>query len=243
VQHAQSSCSAACCVADVAAEHTSVCPPKATAAPITTTPARQTEARAQRLRWPATVQGEAGGRDRFPAHRDLPRRWPHTRGDRRSRRHSGQRLRRAGRTACVASQGDRPRRTGDRALPEAFETGNLNPTRFNERLGALDVRLDALRGQDQALARELSADVPATPDRAALRAVVDHLGRVIGAGDPDRAKALLRILIAELRVNSRSEILPTYRVGAPVVCAQISSVEPTGIEPVTSCLQSRRSPS
>jgi hypothetical protein len=53
--------------------------------------------------------------------------------------------------------------------------------------------------------------------------------------------ALLRILIAELRVNSRDEILLTYRVGAPVVCAQTSSVEPTGIEPVTSCLQRRRS--
>jgi len=33
-----------------------------------------------------------------------------------------------------------------------------------------------------------------------------------------------RILIADLRVNSRAEILPTYRVGAPVVCAQTSSV-------------------
>jgi hypothetical protein len=98
-------------------------------------------------------------------------------------------------------------------------------------------------GQDQSLARELAADIPAIPDTAALRAVADQLGRVIAAGDPDRAKALLRILVAELRVNSRSEVLPTYRVGAPVVCAQTSSVEPTGIEPVTSCLQSRRSPS
>src|ERR1700737_198943 len=52
----------------------------------------------------------------------------------------------------------------------------------------------------------------------------DQLGQVIASGDPDRAKALLRILIAELRVNSRSEVLPTYRVGAPVVCAQASSV-------------------
>jgi hypothetical protein len=93
------------------------------------------------------------------------------------------------------------------------------------------VRLDALRGQDKALARELSADAPATPDKAALRALADQLGRVIGTGDPDQAKALLRILIAELRVNSRSEVLPTYRVGAPVVCAQTSSVESTGIEP------------
>lgn len=125
---------------------------------------------------------------------------------------------------------------------DAFEAGNLDPTRFKERLTALDARLDALRGQDQALARELSADIPATPDNAALRAVADQLGRVIAAGDPDQAKALLRILVAELRVNSRSEILPTYRVGAPVVCAQTSSVELAGLEPATSWVRSRRSP-
>lgn len=108
----------------------------------------------------------------------------------------------------------------------AFEAGNLDPTRFNERLTALDTRLDARRGQDQRLASELAADTPTTPDATALKAVVDQLGHIIATGDPDRAKALLRVLIAELRVNSRSEVLPTYRVGAPVVCAQTSSVEP-----------------
>jgi hypothetical protein len=36
-------------------------------------------------------------------------------------------------------------------------------------------------------------------------------------GEREHAKALLAILIAELRVNSLSEIVPTYRVGAPVV--------------------------
>jgi hypothetical protein len=46
-----------------------------------------------------------------------------------------------------------------------------------------------------------------------------ELGQVIATGDSDRAKALPRILIAELRVSRRSEVLPTYRVGAPVVCA------------------------
>jgi hypothetical protein len=122
---------------------------------------------------------------------------------------------------------------------EAFETGDLSPARFNERLSSLDARLDSLHGQDQALARELAADTPTTPDAAALNAVADQLGQVIETGDPDQAKALLRILIAELRVNSRSEILPTYRVGAPVVCAQTSSVERTGIEPMTSYFQNR----
>jgi site-specific DNA recombinase len=121
----------------------------------------------------------------------------------------------------------------------AFEAGNLNPARFNERLSSLDARLDSLRGQDQTLALELAADTPTTPDTAALNAVADQLGRVIETGDPDQAKALLRILISELRVNSRSEILPTYRVGAPVVCAQTSSVGDTGLEPVTSALSIR----
>jgi hypothetical protein len=79
----------------------------------------------------------------------------------------------------------------------------------------------------QDLVRELAADTPTTPDTAQLQAVADHLGQVIATGDTDQTKALLRILIADLRINSRAEVLPTYRVGAPVVCAQTSSVEPT----------------
>jgi site-specific DNA recombinase len=144
------------------------------------------------------------------------------------------------RRASLAKEIGRAERAIER-YQEAFETGNLDPTRFNERLGALDVRLDALRGQDQALARELSADIPTAPDAAALSAIADQLGQIIATGDPDQAKALLRILIAELRVNSRSEILPTYRVGAPVVCAQTSSVGDPGLEPGTSSLSEKRS--
>jgi hypothetical protein len=68
----------------------------------------------------------------------------------------------------------------------------------------------------------------------------DH---VIEHGEPEQAKALLAILIAGLRVNSRNEILPTYRVGAPVVYAPNSSVELVGLEPTTFWLPARRSPS
>jgi hypothetical protein len=53
------------------------------------------------------------------------------------------------------------------------------------------------------------------------------LRRLIARDEPERAKALLAMLIVELRVNSRNEILPTYQVGVPVVCAPNSSVEPT----------------
>ncbi len=128
--------------------------------------------------------------------------------------------------ASLAKEISRTERAIER-YQDAFEMGNLNPARFNERLSNLDARLDSLRGQDQALARDLTADTPTTPDTADLNTVADQLGQVIETGDPDQAKALLHILIAELQVNSRNEILPTYRVGAPVVCAQTSSVDPT----------------
>ena len=49
--------------------------------------------------------------------------------------------------------------------------------------------------------------------------MADRLRDTLAAGEPEQTKALLRLLIKELRVNSRSEILPTYRVVAPEVCA------------------------
>jgi hypothetical protein len=76
---------------------------------------------------------------------------------------------------------------------------------------------------------ELGADTPTTPDTATLHAIADRLDHVIANGEPEQAKALLAILIADLRINSRAEVLPTYRVGAPVVCAPTSSVEPTEV--------------
>jgi site-specific DNA recombinase len=124
---------------------------------------------------------------------------------------------------------------------QAFETGHLGAERFAERVSALDARLDALREQDHQLAQDLATDAPTTPDTAELAAIAQHLDHVIAAGDPKQAKALLRLLIAELRVNSSNEILPTYRVIDPSVCAPTSSVELAGLEPATSWVRSSRS--
>ena len=68
-------------------------------------------------------------------------------------------------------------------------------------------------------------------DPQALASVVDRLRETLAAGEPEQTKALLRLLIKEFRVNGRSEILPTYRVVAPEVCATTRSVAPGGIEP------------
>jgi hypothetical protein len=76
------------------------------------------------------------------------------------------------------------------------------------------------------------------PTPADLTAVADQLEHVLAEGEPQNAKALLRLLIQELRVDGRAQIQPTYRLVTPAVCATSEKVEHAGIEPATSGLQS-----
>jgi site-specific DNA recombinase len=126
---------------------------------------------------------------------------------------------------------------------EAFEQGKLSPERCEDRLTRLQARLDDLHAQEAELALQAPYEANDAPTAAELAAVADHLEAVIADADPQKAKAFLRLLIDELRVNSRAEILPTYRLVTPEVCAMSEKVERAGIEPATSGLQSRRSPS
>jgi site-specific DNA recombinase len=117
---------------------------------------------------------------------------------------------------------------------EAFEHGKLSAERCEERLTRLQARLDDLRAQQAELALEAPHEATRAPTGADLAAVADELERVIAEADPQKAKALLRLLIEELRVNCRKEILPTYRVVTPAVCAMSEKVELAGLEPATS---------
>jgi hypothetical protein len=103
-------------------------------------------------------------------------------------------------------------------------------------------RLDALREQDAELAQQLATEATSAPDTADLEAVAKQLEHTIAEADPKQAKALLRLLIKDLHVNGKSEILPTYRIVTPEVCALPSSVGGTGLEPVTPSLSSWCSP-
>jgi exonuclease VII small subunit len=104
---------------------------------------------------------------------------------------------------------------------DAFEEGRLSPERCEQRLADLTSRLDDLRAQQTELA-DNDADTPTVAD---LTAVADQLDKVIEQGEPEQTKALLRILIAELRVNSTTDIQPTYRIVTPGVCATSEKVE------------------
>jgi site-specific DNA recombinase len=119
---------------------------------------------------------------------------------------------------------------------EAFENRELAADQFADRVSALQERLHALRDRAAELGTELAADERHGPDNASLAAVADQLELVLAAGSPPKTKALLRLLIKELKVNGRSEILPTYRVLTPEVCATPGSVGGAGIEPAASCV-------
>src|SRR6202044_876918 len=92
-----------------------------------------------------------------------------------------------------------------------------------QRLAALTTRLNALRAQ-QAELTDNHDEAAHTPTAADLAAVADRLDKVIEHGEPEQTKALLRILIAELRVNSKTEIQPTYRIVTSGVCATSEKV-------------------
>ena len=74
---------------------------------------------------------------------------------------------------------------------------------------------------------------------ADLAIVADKLDQLLTTGEPQKVKALIRELVAELKVNGKTEILPSYYLATPPVCATSEKVGRAGIEPVTSGLQSR----
>ena len=125
---------------------------------------------------------------------------------------------------------------------QAFEDGKLTAERCEARLTRLQTRLDDLHAQHAELTLENPQKGTHGPTAADLAALADQLERLLN-GQPQKAKALIRELVAELRVNSRTEILPSYYLATPEVCATSEKVERIGIEPMTSSLQSWRSPS
>ncbi len=117
---------------------------------------------------------------------------------------------------------------------EAFEQGKLSPERCEDRLTRLQARLDDLHAQQAELSLQAPDEATQAPTAAHFAEVAELLETVIAEADPQKAKALLRLLIEELRVNSRAEILPTYRLVTPAVCAMSEKVGAPGIEPGTS---------
>jgi site-specific DNA recombinase len=136
------------------------------------------------------------------------------------------------RLASVGAEIARAERALERYY-EAFERGKLSPERCEDRLTRLQSRLDDLHAQQAELELEAPHAANSAPTVADLAEVADLVEEVIAEADPQKTKPLLQLLIDGLRVNSRAEILPTYRLVTPAVCAMSEKVGRAGIEPAT----------
>jgi len=132
------------------------------------------------------------------------------------------------------------RRSLDRYFA-AFEEGSLSPADCQERIAKLKVRIDALIAEEAALSQRAAEGSQAASAVDVTEWATD-LGTLLRSGTPQQRKALFRLLVKELRVMSREEILPTYKIPA-LVRAPEGQVDPRGFEPLTSWLPAMRSTS
>ena len=117
----------------------------------------------------------------------------------------------------------------------AFEAGELDAALVQARLTALQTQLAAIEAR---LAESRGGDVDGPgeiPEDAAIVswALSQALGDVLRQGPHARTKALLRLLIGEIRVVSPDDIRSTYRIPASAVRIPDEVVGDTGFEPVT----------
>lgn len=122
----------------------------------------------------------------------------------------------------------------------AFEEGSLSPADCQERIAKLKARIDALIAEEASLtlrAAEGATEVASATDVAEW---AEDLGTLLRAGTAQQRKALFRLLVKELRVMSREEILPTYKIPA-LVRAPEGQVEVRGFEPLASAVRRQRS--
>jgi site-specific DNA recombinase len=99
----------------------------------------------------------------------------------------------------------------------AFEAGELDARLCQARIAELQAQLTAIEAR-LAAAPAAEPSPAGGPVEAALVswALSQALGRVLQQGPRARTKALLRLLIGEIRVVSPADIRPTYRVPAGV---------------------------
>ena len=132
----------------------------------------------------------------------------------------------ARRLASVRQELAGARRSLDRYFA-AFEEGSLSAADCRERIAKLKARIDALIAEEASLAQGASEAAPKASSATDVAEWARDLGTLLRAGTAQQRKALFRLLVKELRVMSRQEIRPTYKIPA-LVRAPEGQVDPRG---------------
>ncbi len=114
----------------------------------------------------------------------------------------------------------------------AFEQGIMSAADCQERIERLLDRIEALEAEERMISERGPDGPSAAPMAHDVAEWARDLQALLESATPQQKKALIRLLVKELRVMSRKEILPTYKVPA-LVRAPEGQVVPTGFEPVS----------
>ena len=123
----------------------------------------------------------------------------------------------------------------------AFEAGTMPEDTCAPRITSLNEQAKALERRASELAAHHDTEQPERTNAAELDTLRSTLRTALNNGTPKHTKTVLHAMIDGIRVDARDHIEPTFRV--PAVRIDRAYMELDGIEPSTSCLQSRRSPS
>jgi site-specific DNA recombinase len=102
---------------------------------------------------------------------------------------------------------------GDDAIERyllAFEAGTLTDDVCRKRLDAIAARASDLRGRRSQLLVAME-DEPAAPTKAHLTALRARIESALSRGTMNERKALMQALVHEIKVESRANIVPTFR--------------------------------
>jgi site-specific DNA recombinase len=165
-------------------------------------------------------------------------------------------LERAVERASELADGERPRRlaqlkalerrVGERERVrerylQAFERGTLSDTDCGTRLRAIGEEIAQIEAKRRMLEEEVTMAEPAALDEAALEELAALIEGGLPNSPPSERKHVLGEFIETIEVRGRDWIRPTLRL--PTVRIVDGEVEPGGIEPPTSCMPCKRSPS
>jgi site-specific DNA recombinase len=109
----------------------------------------------------------------------------------------------------------------------AFEEGSLSAADCQDRIAGLKVKIDALQAEEASLALKASDEEPEPSSAVDVAAWAQDLGVLLRAGSAQQRKALFRVLVKEIRVMSREEIHPSYKIPG-LVRAPDGQVDPRG---------------
>ena len=121
----------------------------------------------------------------------------------------------------------------------AFETGKMDEDLCRPRIEALTERLRALRTRHSDLTAAIEDEELTGPSPGELEALRAKIRRAIEHGPVTLRKAVLQELVAEVRVESRRVIRPTFRLPLRGVRELSQMVPARGFEPRTLGLKGR----